>query len=62
MQRVFTKDVGANHHKGKIGDYPIPVWREIAKAAKADLDSFSTLVMSPEHPQELNPDLIGKKK
>jgi len=41
MQRVFTKDVGTNFHKGDIKDYPITVWRDIERVAGKALDAFS---------------------
>jgi len=41
MQRVFTKDVGTNFHKGDIKDYPITVWRDIERVARRKMDAFS---------------------
>jgi hypothetical protein len=61
MQRVFTKPIGKNFLKGDIRDYPISVWRDIARSAKEELDHFSTAVMSPDQPQMLNPELVRKK-
>lgn len=62
MQRVFTKNVGKNFQKGDIRDYPVGVWRDIARSAKEELEHFSATVMSPDQPQALNPDLMGKRK
>jgi hypothetical protein len=43
MLRKFTKDLG-RYKKGQSHDYPKAVWEQIAKSAKAKLDSFSEAV------------------
>lgn len=40
MQRVLTKTVG-RYEQGVIKDYPRATWVQIARSAKAPLDSFS---------------------
>ncbi|MDZ4342346.1 MAG: hypothetical protein U1E51_07900 [Candidatus Binatia bacterium] len=43
MLRKFTKDLG-RYKKGQSHDYPKAVWEQIAKSAKAKLDSFTEAV------------------
>lgn len=40
MQRVFQRDVG-RWKAGEIRDYPLGVWRDIARDAHADLDTIT---------------------
>ena len=45
MQRKFTKDVGKNFKAGNLRDYPLYVWKQIARDARMDLDKFSEEVV-----------------
>lgn len=62
MQRAFTKNIGKNFVKGDVRDYPMSVWRDIARSAGEDLEKFSVAVMSPDQTQQINPELAGRKK
>lgn len=41
MRLVFTKDVGNNFKAGVVKDYPLSVWKQIAKSVKTDLNRFT---------------------
>lgn len=41
MLRTFTKDVGKRFKKGQTTDYPVAVWSQIERSAKAPLHSFT---------------------
>lgn len=55
MLRKFTKDLG-RYKSGEVHDYPKAVWENIARSAKAKLDSFSEAV---DHNQALQNPLRG---
>jgi len=42
MERIFTKETG-RFKRGDIRDYPVGVWRGIAKSTRKPLDSFTAL-------------------
>jgi hypothetical protein len=44
MRRIATRDVGKNVRKGRIYDWPLTTWKQLAKSASLPFEAFSASV------------------